>query len=113
MEPNITDIINTDIICGAIVHVMLIVVAGFILWKLMEHVANAFAASYKRKCDEEDKDRKRNAELLSRYLDFLKDQTKDKTIDAAQANIDKYKEVLKELVNHQLPDESNQQPTKG
>ena len=119
MEPNITDIINTDIICGTIMHVVLIVVAAFILWNLIEHVVNAFAAWYKRKCDKEDKKRKRDAELLSKYLDFLKDQTKDKTVDADkpktenadQADINTYEKVLKKLVDLKSSDESNQQST--
>ena len=71
--PNITEIHEsgtncveasiTNIISCSIVHVVLICVAGFLLWKLMDLVAQGVAGYYKRKWNVEDIERKMQADL--------------------------------------------------
>ena len=58
-------------ICGAIVLVAVIVVGGFLLLKLFDHIANGIHGLYKRKWEEEDREQKQKADLKDKLLDFL------------------------------------------
>ena len=53
-----------NIVSCSIVHVVLICVIGFLLWKLMDHIAHGISGFYKRKWEIEDIERKQKAELL-------------------------------------------------
>ena len=62
-------------ICGAIVLVAVIVVGGFLLLKLFDHIANGIRGLYKRKWEEEDREQKQKADLKDKLLDFLEKNT--------------------------------------
>lgn len=71
-------------ICGTVVCVVGLIIAGFLVYKLIEHIANNASEHRKRKNEVEDIERATQAKLRDRLLDFLKD------IDEQ-----KYKEELK------------------
>lgn len=48
-------------ICCSIVTLAGIIVGGFLIWKLMDHIANGISGYYKRKCTIEDIKRKMEA----------------------------------------------------
>lgn len=62
-------------ICGAIEFVAVIVVGGFLLLKLFDHIANGRRDLYKRKWEEEDREQKQKADLKDKLLDFLEKNT--------------------------------------
>ena len=69
------DVEITSIICCSLVKIVAIVVAGFLLWKLLNYVAEAIAAYYNRACNLNDRERKQQAELTNKLLDFQKGLT--------------------------------------
>lgn len=75
---NCSDVCIADSITNAVVKVVFICVAGFLAWKLIDHHAKKKVDKRKREWDVEDKTLKLKSDLLDKYLDFLKDQTKGK-----------------------------------
>ena len=102
-------------ICHAFISVTEIIVVGFLIWKLMEYVANGIAGWRKRVWEVEDIKRKQEADLKKRFMDFLEKNTskgeynkeKDKTIntlkefrsDENQYYIDVMKEMMGDCKN--------------
>lgn len=75
---NCKDVEIAQAICCAIIWVTAIIAGGLILWKLIDHHAKKKVDKRKREWDVEDKTLKLKSDLLDKYLDFLKDQTKGK-----------------------------------
>ena len=59
-----------------------IIVVGFLLWKLMDHIASSKAEKRNRQWNVEDIERKQKAELLEKKLSFLKDKDSKDYSDA-------------------------------
>ena len=70
---NCADVAMTAVICKAVVCVALILVLGFLVWKLMDHIANGISGWRKRVWEVNDIKRKQKSDLLTRLLDFKKD----------------------------------------
>ena len=116
---NPADVAIACTISDAIVKIVTICVGGFLVWKLMDHLAKGIAGWNKRVWDVEDIERKQKSDLQTRLLDFQKelavpyDKTKDefKKIsydeDKCQKYIDKLETCLKQLKAHE-----NQEQTK-
>lgn len=66
------DVEIVNIICGAVVCVVAIVVVGFLLWKLADHIAHYFEEKRKRTWEVQDIERKGAVEKLKKELDELK-----------------------------------------
>ncbi len=79
-ETNTSDVFIAETICANIVYIVLIFVVGFLAWKLIDHHAKKKVDMRKREWDIEDKNLKQKADLIDKYLDFLKEQTKDKSL---------------------------------
>lgn len=58
-------------ICSSIVVLAAIIVGGFLIWKMMDHVAKGIVGYYKRKCDVEDIRRKQSAEGEKQKTDLI------------------------------------------
>ena len=63
---NCVDASIASTISCSIVHVVLICVVGFLLWKLMDLVAQGIAGFCKRKWEVEDIERKLRAEMMEK-----------------------------------------------
>lgn len=99
-------------ICGAIVLVAVIVVGGFLLLKLFDHIANGIHGLYKRKWEEEDREQKQKADLKDKLLDFLEKNTSKEEYNEEAGKVIKsikdfdstesqyYIDVLKNLINN-------------
>ena len=72
---NYQDVAIAGTICSAIVRMTIIIVAGFLLWKLMDYLFTVCQECSKRKYDAESSNRKQIGEVLNKYFDFLKDLT--------------------------------------
>ena len=72
----------THQICFTIVTTVAIIVVGFLLWKLMDHIASSKAEKRNRQWNVEDIERKQKAELLEKKLSFLKDKDSKEYSDA-------------------------------
>lgn len=72
----------THQICCTIVIVVTIIVLGFLLWKLMDHIASSKAEKRARQWKVEDIERKQKADLLEKKLSFLKDKVAKDYTDA-------------------------------
>lgn len=70
---NCADIAITKCVCMSIVFVVLITVAGFLAWKLIDHHAKKNVDKRNRKWEIEDNNRKQKSDLLNKRIDFLKD----------------------------------------
>ena len=60
-------------VCGAVVMVTVILVVGFLLWKLMEQFFKGCQERRRRQWELEDRDRKQKADLKDKKLAFLKE----------------------------------------
>jgi hypothetical protein len=58
---NRQDVEIVKTICCSIVTLAAIIVGGFLIWKLMDHIANGISGCYKRKYTLEDIERKMKA----------------------------------------------------
>ena len=76
-ETNPCDVDMATTICNAIVAVTTILVAGFLLLKLMEHVAKGCQERRQRKWDGKERIIKQKAVLLDKKLEVLKETPKD------------------------------------
>lgn len=72
---NDADVEITKYICCAVVTVAAIIVGGFLIWKLIDHLANAIAGCYKRRFEVEDLERKQKSDLKNKLIDFLEKMT--------------------------------------
>ena len=77
-ETNLQDVEIAKTICCSIITLTGIIVGGFIVWKLMEHIAKGVSGYYKRKWEIEDIMRKQSAEekklktdLINKKLEIL------------------------------------------
>ena len=70
---NCADVAMTSVICTTVIRVALILVLGFLAWKLLDHIVNGFAGWRKRVWEVEDIKRKQKSDLLTKLLDFQKD----------------------------------------
>lgn len=61
-------------ICGTVVCVVGLIIAGLLVYKLIELIANNVSERRKRKNEVEDIERETNAKLRNKYLDYLKDK---------------------------------------
>ena len=68
---NCKDVAIASVICCSIVKVTLIVVGGFLLWKLIDYIAKGIDDHYKRHCDVEDIKRKQEAETKKNKTDLI------------------------------------------
>ena len=78
---NENDLEIAKTICWAIVCVAGCLVAGFLAWKLLDHIANGISGLYKRRCEVKDKVFKQKGDMLDKLTDFLKAQTEEKGND--------------------------------
>ena len=85
---NCSDVKIADAICKSLVLIFAICVAGFLIWKLIDHIAIAVSGLYKRKCDVEDKKLKQKSDLIDKLTDFLTNQTQEKD---NEGKVTKYK----------------------
>ena len=81
-------------ICGAIVLVAVIVVGGFLLLKLFDHIATGIRGLYKRKWEEEDREQKQKADLKDKLLDFLEKNTSEEKYNEEAGKVIK---IIKDL----------------
>lgn len=75
----------------SIVYVVFICVIGFLLLKLIEHIAKGIAGWRKRVWELEDKNLKQKSDLLDKKLEFLKEfcyETKEKDLKKNLKRID-------------------------
>lgn len=99
---NETDLEITKAICWAIVCVTGCLVVSFLIWKLIDHIANAVSGWNKRQWEVEDKGRKQQADLLEKKLQILyelckKDKAGEfKEHDSGEVN--KYLDALQEAL---------------
>ena len=99
---NSADVSIAGTICTSLVAVVLIGVSGFLVWKLLDYIAKGISGHYKRGCEVKDKMIKQRSDLLDKYLDFLKDQTKN--IDVSIAEFENQRngivDILLELIQN-------------
>ena len=74
VETNGNDVTIAQTVCCSIVTIIAIVVGGFLLWKLMEHIVQNRQSKRQHVWETEEKVRNRNVELLDEKLKVLKDQ---------------------------------------
>ena len=100
---NVSDISIAETICTYIFCVVLIGVLGFLIWKLLDHFAKGISEYYKRRCVVKDKELKLKADLLDKYLDFLKEKAlkDDKWVKD-------YKKALAYLIEKSQNDKMNE-----
>lgn len=67
------DVEITRTICWSIVGIVFIFVAGFLIWKQIDHHAKMKAEIRKQTSDKENSSRKQEAELFEKKLDILKE----------------------------------------
>jgi hypothetical protein len=72
---NVNDVQIAQTICGTIVLVAFIMVVGFLVWKLMEYIANGVSGYSKRKWEEKDCVKKQKSDLQDKLLNFLEKNT--------------------------------------
>jgi hypothetical protein len=68
---NAQDVEIAKAICCSIVALAGIIVGGFLIWKLMDHVAKGLAGFYRRRCEVEDIRRKQSAEEKKQKTDLI------------------------------------------
>lgn len=115
-ETNSADIEITKYICCAFVIVTAFIVGGFLLWKLIDHLANAIAGWFKRRWEVENIIRKHDSDLLGKLLDFQKEtafpyneKLEKKSYEEKESK--NYIETLASLLNITLPPKKHE--TKG
>ncbi len=74
VETNGNDVTVAQTVCCSIVTIIAIVVGGFLLWKLMEHIVQNRQSKRQHVWETEEKVRNRNVELLDEKLKVLKDR---------------------------------------
>ena len=74
VETNGNDVTVAQTVCCSIVTIIAIVVGGFLLWKLMEHIVKNRQSKRQHVWETEEKVRNRNVELLDEKLRVLKDR---------------------------------------
>ena len=99
---NYADVAMTAFICKAVVCVAFILVLGFLIWKLMDHIANGISGWRKRVWDVEDIKRKQKSDLLTKKIDLLiklciEDSNKKNNATRVDSYLDTLKEELKKL----------------
>ena len=111
---NCADVAMTAVICKTVVFVALIFVLGFLIWKLMDHIANKNSETRKRLWEVEDIERKQNSDLLTKLLDFQKDlalpvdknkegkYTEERPYDSIHK--ENYRKMIAKLLNKNLAD---------
>ena len=70
---NPADVAIAGTICDALVKIVTLCVGGFLLWKLIDHVAKSIEDRRKREWTVEDIERKQKSDLQNRFLDFQKE----------------------------------------
>jgi len=85
-------------ICVAIVLVALITAFSVLAWKNKEIQANNDERQFKKTQEENESERKQKSDLLDKYLDFLKEQTKEKDY----VTMEEYEKQRKEFMNQLL-----------
>ena len=74
-ETNCADVVITAYICHAIVLCVLIVVLGFLLWKLTERITDYRSERRKHEWEVEERRNKAKSDLRDKLLDFQKGLT--------------------------------------
>lgn len=104
---NCCDVNIAEAIGKSLVLIFAICVIGFLIWKLIDHIANGVEMLFKKDKEKEESERKQKADLLDKYLDFLKEQaSKDDKL------IQDYISVLAGLKESQNKDADNAKITK-
>ena len=78
-----------DIICNAVVNVILYLVIAFLIWKLLEAIAKGVSRYYTREWDVQDRRTKQKADLLEKELIAISENKSQKYIDAIDETIKK------------------------
>ena len=111
---NSYDVSISDAICKSLVLIVAICIAGFLLWRFIDYAFCYFSEGRKHEWDVEEKDRKQKSNLLDKYLDFLKEQTKEKdyvTIEEYEKQRKEFMKQLLELIKE--PKENKQMETEN
>ena len=99
---NVQDLVqNTTItllICIATVIVALIVMCTLLLWKYEEIKAKEEERKFQMTKDKDEAQRKQKADLLDKYLDFLKEQINEKDYISIEKYEEQRKSFMKELL---------------
>lgn len=90
---NCKDVAIAEAICHSFVYITAIVVLGSLVWRLMDYLFKGCQEKRKQKYDVENSKRKQKGDLLDKYLDLLKEQTKE------YASIDEYEKQRKGIVD--------------
>lgn len=108
-ETNTSDVFIAETICTHIFYIVLVGVLGFVVWKLLDHVAKGISEYYKRRCVVKDKELKQKADLLDKYLDFLKERTREKN-DIPKDNNEEKQKGIKKVIQQCSPDKKTDAP---
>lgn len=106
---NCNDVEITKCICEYILWIAIVAAITFLVWKVLDHIANGVSVWYKRQCDVEDCLNKKKLELSDKLIDFFKEKTypyekvkENDTIKKKEYDPDasvKYVNTLTELIN--------------
>lgn len=75
---NCKDVQIAQTICSAIIDVTVILVIGFLIWKLIDYIAKGCQEKRQHKWEDKDKDRKNCADKLSRAWKIEDEERKNK-----------------------------------
>ena len=78
VETNGNDVTVAQTVCCSVVTIIAIVVVGFLVWKLMEHIVKNRQSKRQHMWETEEKVRNRNVELIDAKLKVLKEQCYEK-----------------------------------
>lgn len=68
---NCKDVQIAQTICSAIIDVTVILVIGFLIWKLIDYIAKGCQEKRQHNWEDKDKDRKNKAAILNKKLEIL------------------------------------------
>lgn len=84
---NCCDVNIAEAIGKSLVLIFAICVIGFLIWKLIDHIANGVEMLFKKDKEKEESERKQKAELLNKYLDFMKEVNAENDYQRVLANL--------------------------
>ena len=97
---NCADITTLSLILDKVQCIIVICVAGVLLWKLFDLIAKGISGRFRRKCEVENAKRKRDIDLQEKIFAFLKEHKKKDNQDYLDA-------VKTILADPKLPSESS------
>lgn len=93
-ETNDNDVAIVGIICGTILLIAGVVVAGSLLWRMIDKIANGCSESRKHTKENEEHERKQKADLLEKKLQILKEQCSDSDKKLIEGKVEVYTNAI-------------------